>query len=188
MAETLFGVSQSSLLLRPKIGSLHSDNSSKSISSSGGGRRRLQLSSLKLSRHQGFQAPFAFSTSHHSSLSVGVVSDPTASSNLPVDSGTRAVDIELDSGSGAGTGTGDGGDRGGGGGGNGSDKNRNDEGEDGSDGKKKDMAMSMSQKLTLGYAALVGGMEILLLCNILLFASAKSVSLPSKLILLADCS
>ncbi|KAH7519370.1 hypothetical protein FEM48_Zijuj08G0028800 [Ziziphus jujuba var. spinosa] len=156
MAETLCGVSQSSLLLRPKIGLLHSDNRGSSISSSGGGRRLLQSSPLKLSRHQGFQASFGFSTSRQDSISVGVVSGPTASSNLSVDSGTKEVDIELDSGSGGGgggsAGDGDGGGRGGGGGGGGNEG----EGEDRSDGKKKKMALSMSQKLTLGYAALVG--------------------------------
>lgn len=161
MAETLCGVSQSSLLLRPKIGLLHSDNRGSSISSSGGGRRLLQSSPLKLSRHQGFQASFGFSTSRQDSISVGVVSGPTASSNLSVDSGTKEVDIELDSGSGGGgggsAGDGDGGGRGGGGGGGGGGNEG--EGEDRSDGKKKKMALSMSQKLTLGYAALVGGMK-----------------------------
>lgn len=166
MAETLFGVSQSSLLLRPKIGFLQSDNNNDSICSSGGGRR-LQLRSFKGCRYQGFQASFGFSTplraSNRNFFAVNVVSDPTSSSFRTVDSGTRGIDIELDSG-GAGGSFGDGGGRGGGGGGggNGGDSNRNEgdgEGDGGSDENSKKMAMSMSQKLTLGYAALVGGIK-----------------------------
>ncbi|KAF3439761.1 hypothetical protein FNV43_RR18039 [Rhamnella rubrinervis] len=163
MAEILFGVSQSSLLLRPKFGFLQADSNNNSVCSSGGGRR-LPLKSFKGCRYQGFQASFGFCTPLHASnrnfLAVNVVSDPASSSFRTVDSGTRGIDVELDSGGGgAGGSFGDGGGRGGGGGGNGGDSNRNEgDGEDNgrSDENSKKMAMSMSQKLTLGYAALVG--------------------------------
>ncbi|KAA3457931.1 protein FATTY ACID EXPORT 2, chloroplastic-like [Gossypium australe] len=69
------------------------------------------------------------------------------------------IDIEVDTGNGGGDkfddrsgGGGDGGDNSGGGG----DSDSKGEGEFSDDGGKKKMALSMSQKLTLGYAALVG--------------------------------
>ncbi|OVA12062.1 Uncharacterized protein family UPF0136 [Macleaya cordata] len=65
--------------------------------------------------------------------------------------------VQLDNSGGDGFGGSSGGGGGGGGGGdNNNGNNNNNEGEEGDLNNKKKMAMSMSQKLTLGYAALVG--------------------------------
>ncbi|CAN0901250.1 hypothetical protein LINGRAHAP2_LOCUS21310 [Linum grandiflorum] len=75
-----------------------------------------------------------------------------------VDPASQGIEVELDDGSGGNNygDKGNNGGRGGGGGGGGGDSHN--EGGEGSsdDSSKKKMAMSMSQKLTLGYAALVG--------------------------------
>ncbi|XP_028759986.1 protein FATTY ACID EXPORT 2, chloroplastic-like [Neltuma alba] len=69
-------------------------------------------------------------------------------------------DLDLDTTGGAGDGFGDRNDGGGGGGGDGGDGNGgsadDDKGEEGSSGDEKKAGLSMSQKVTLGYAALVG--------------------------------
>ncbi|CAI0448236.1 unnamed protein product [Linum tenue] len=77
-----------------------------------------------------------------------------------VDLSTQGIEIEPDNGDGGDNhgDIGDNGRRGGGGGGGGGGGDSRNEGEGGSseDSSKKKMALSMSQKLTLGYAALVG--------------------------------
>ena len=91
-----------------------------------------------------------------------VSSDSKASS---VDLGQPDLD-NTGGGGGAGNGFGDRGGGGGGGGGGdsnggGGDGENEDKGGEGSDaGDKRKMALSMSQKFTLGYAALVGGTSI----------------------------
>ncbi|MBA0604096.1 hypothetical protein Godav_016781 [Gossypium davidsonii] len=86
------------------------------------------------------------------------------------------IDIEVDTGNGGGDkfddrsgGGGDGGDNSGGGG----DSESKGEGEFSDDGGKKKMALSMSQKLTLGYAALVG---VLIQCSTVVIANSPKGS------------
>ncbi|KAL8060001.1 hypothetical protein ABFX02_03G124700 [Erythranthe guttata] len=84
----------------------------------------------------------------------GVVSDSKVPTTFTVDSAGGGIDILPDSGGsddnfGGGSGNGGGG---GGGGGDGGNDDKDDE----SGGHEKKAGMSMSQKLTLGYAALVG--------------------------------
>lgn len=91
---------------------------------------------------------------------VGVVSDSKVPTTFTVDSAGEGIDVLPDSG-GSNDNFGDASGKGGGGGdGNGGNDDKNKGGSDGSedqsgDSKKKE-GMSMSQKLTLGYAALVG--------------------------------
>ncbi|KAK0571208.1 hypothetical protein LWI29_012490 [Acer saccharum] len=133
----LLGVSQSSLvLLRSKLGlpSRHSALQS---------RNTINYQSLSIS-------PKRITTS------VAVVSSDSKSSTIisnTIDSGKDEIQIDFGGGGGGGGGENFGG--GGGGGGGGDDQN--DGGEESSEesGNKK-KGMSMSQKLTLGYAALVG--------------------------------
>ncbi|MFQ6619117.1 hypothetical protein Gotur_000027 [Gossypium turneri] len=140
MADLFIGVSQSSLLhLQPKLASFQRLT---------GGPRFAVASNRQL---------------HFRRLTVtGVVSSdskaPTTVTST-VGSEKGGIDIEVDTGNGGGDkfddrsgGGGDGGDNSGGGG----DSESKGEGEFSDDGGKK-MALSMSQKLTLGYAALVGG-------------------------------
>ncbi|TYI17375.1 hypothetical protein ES332_A07G019200v1 [Gossypium tomentosum] len=140
MADLFIGVSQSSLLhLQPKL---------KSFQRLTGGPRFAVASNRQL---------------HFRRLTVtGVVSSdskaPTTVTST-VGSEKGGIDIEVDTGNGGGDkfddrsgGGGDGGDNSGGGG----DSESKGEGEFSDDGGKKKMALSMSQKLTLGYAALVG--------------------------------
>ncbi|KAJ6745884.1 PROTEIN FATTY ACID EXPORT 2 CHLOROPLASTIC [Salix koriyanagi] len=89
-----------------------------------------------------------------------------ATSSLPstiitdsVDLSAEGIEIEIDTGGGGNDGSKDFGGGGGGGGGGGDGGGGKNEGEGGSpdeSGSEKKMALSMSQKLTLGYAALVG--------------------------------
>ncbi|XP_042031976.1 protein FATTY ACID EXPORT 2, chloroplastic-like [Salvia splendens] len=81
---------------------------------------------------------------------VGVVSDSKVPTTFTVDSAGEGVDILPDSGDSIGGGGGSGG---GGGGGNDGD---NGDGQNEDQSHEKKGGMSMSQKLTLGYAALVG--------------------------------
>ncbi|TYJ25009.1 hypothetical protein E1A91_A07G019000v1 [Gossypium mustelinum] len=140
MADLFIGVSQSSLLhLQPKLASFQRLT---------GGPRFAVASNRQL---------------HFRRLTVtGVVSSdskaPTTVTST-VGSEKGGIDIEVDTGNGGGDkfddisgGGGDGGDNSGGGG----DSESKGEGEFSDDGGKKKMALSMSQKLTLGYAALVG--------------------------------
>lgn len=135
--------SQSSFLLRPKIGILQNPRTAISLSLSGGGAPRLQFG--------------ASSSDQARSLKLGAVSHPTAPNLFTVDSGTKGIVIEPE------IGGGDGGEFGridsgsGGGGGGGRGDNSNDRGEEGPDDSSKKKGMSMSQKLTLAYAVLVGG-------------------------------
>ncbi|KAG7564316.1 TMEM14 family [Arabidopsis suecica] len=118
------------------------------------------IRSVRFQNSNGFH-PLAFASGHRR-LPLGAVvpsdSTKTITSTITancVDSGVKAVEVEptIDYGGGGG---GIGGDKFGGGGGGG---DGNDDGEDGdkeeSDGKKG-TPLSMSQKLTLGYAFLVG--------------------------------
>ncbi|MBA0789809.1 hypothetical protein Gohar_014495 [Gossypium harknessii] len=144
MADLFIGVSQSSLLhLQPKLASFQRLT---------GGPRFAVASNRQL---------------HFRRLTVtGVVSSdskaPTTVTST-VGSEKGGIDIEVDTGNGGGDkfddrsgGGGDGGDNSGGGG----DSESKGEGEFSDDGGKKKMALSMSQKLTLGYAALVGGRNL----------------------------
>ncbi|KAJ9183664.1 hypothetical protein P3X46_007487 [Hevea brasiliensis] len=165
MAESVISVaSQSSLLLLEpsKFGFPNYANPSKFL--------RLQQSSTENGNYR-----FVVSSGKHLKplVAARVVSSGLESSTLVndrVELLTEGIEVEPDSG-GGGDGYGDIGGRGGGGGGGGGDNSggqggagsggdQSNEGEgdslDGSSGEKKKMALSMSQKLTLGYAALVG--------------------------------
>ncbi|XP_022754735.1 protein FATTY ACID EXPORT 2, chloroplastic-like isoform X1 [Durio zibethinus] len=92
----------------------------------------------------------------------GVVSPdskaPTIVTNT-VDSANGGIEVEVDTGNGGGDKFDDRSGGGGGGGGDnsgGGDSGKKGEGEFSDNGGKKNMALSMSQKLTIGYAALVG--------------------------------
>ncbi|KAK6927750.1 TMEM14 family [Dillenia turbinata] len=91
-------------------------------------------------------------------LSPRVVSNSEAAPTaLVVDSSAKASEIEADTtGGDIGDGKEGGGGGGGGDGGDSSGSSGEGEGEPGGDSSKRKMALSMSQKLTLGYAALVG--------------------------------
>ncbi|XWS26506.1 hypothetical protein CRYUN_Cryun26dG0037600 [Craigia yunnanensis] len=144
MADLLVGVSQSSLLrLQPKLGSF----------------QRLQLFN-----NNGYPR-FAVVSNLHLHLK-GVTLAEVVSSDIKastivtstVDSAKGGIDIEVNTGNGGGDKFDD---RSGGGGGGGDNSGGGDswnkgEGEFSDDGSKKKMALSMSQKLTLGYAAFVG--------------------------------
>lgn len=151
MAGLLLGASQSSLLrLQPKL--LGFPNTLISPIEHLQSRESIPLPTLTL--------PF-----HHHHLSRGLfatraVSSSSKSATLlanAVDSADKGDDRELEIGGGGGdkfgdfSGGGGGGDSGGGGG------DSNGGGGEPSDDSKRKMALSMSQKLTLGYAALVGG-------------------------------
>lgn len=147
----LLAFSQSSLLLSPHF-QLHSS-------------RRVHLPTGRIfispicslaSRQTKFSAAFADEKRYKSmAIAAGIVSDAVPST-FTVDSAGGGIDILPDSGGSDDNLGGLGGNGGGGGGGGGNDENEGapNEGEDPSEGKKK--GMSMSQKLTLGYAALVG--------------------------------
>ncbi|XP_022754736.1 protein FATTY ACID EXPORT 2, chloroplastic-like isoform X2 [Durio zibethinus] len=99
----------------------------------------------------------------------GVVSPdskaPTIVTNT-VDSANGGIEVEVDTGNGGGDKFDDRSGGGGGGGGDnsgGGDSGKKGEGEFSDNGGKKNMALSMSQKLTIGYAALVGGVSAVLL-------------------------
>jgi len=112
---------------------------------------------------------------HTSIFAAKVVSSYSEATSSPsstiitdnVDLSTEGIEIELDTGgggsdgykdiSGGGGGGGGGGDGGGGGGG----KNEGEGGSPDESGSEKKMALSMSQKLTLGYAVLVGSKYLL---------------------------
>ncbi|XP_010520504.1 PREDICTED: protein FATTY ACID EXPORT 2, chloroplastic [Tarenaya hassleriana] len=124
---------------------------------------------LSLLKSDGFRA-LAFASDHRrrpfGSFAVSDVVPPLDSTKISpkvitvtancVDSGVRTVEIEPETGGGGGGGAG--GDRfgGGGGDGGGDDGKQDGEGEESQDDGKGKMELSMSQKLTLGYAALVG--------------------------------
>ncbi|KAI4344681.1 hypothetical protein L6164_011879 [Bauhinia variegata] len=160
MAEVAFGVSpQPSFFVRPRTSGIRSQGSSSiCFWSLGGGARRLQLEpqspSLAFSHRSSPTSPLNY---FRDRLYTGVVSsDFKASTPTTVDTDQP----ELDSGGGAGDGIGDKNGGGGGGGGDGGGDNNggdSNKGEEGSEGDKKKMAILMSQKFTLGYAALVGG-------------------------------
>jgi len=92
--------------------------------------------------------PYLSLSNSHSQLAV--VSSDSKTSQFDL----SAPDLDITGGGGDIKGNGD--DFGGGGGG-GDDSSK---GEEGSDGDKRNMALSMSQKLTLGYAILVGGISL----------------------------
>lgn len=138
MAE-LLGVSQSSLvLLRPKLGlpsPVSALQSTNTIS-----YQRLSISPRRIA------------------TSIAVVSSDSKSPTITANTtDSTKQEIEIDYGGFGGGGENLGG--GGGGGGGGGDDNKNEGGGESEEesGKKKNAGMSMSQKLTLGYAALVGG-------------------------------
>ncbi|CAL0325471.1 unnamed protein product [Lupinus luteus] len=95
----------------------------------------------------------SLSSSNSHLYSAAVVSSDSKAASFEL----NQPDFDVSGGGGDDTGAGNGfGDRGGGGGGGGGgDSNKGDEGSD-SEGDKKKLALSMSQKLTLGYALLVG--------------------------------
>ncbi|KAF3508907.1 hypothetical protein F2Q69_00006724 [Brassica cretica] len=143
MAELLLSSSaQSSLLnVRPRILSFNTPSASP-------------IRSITFTNSKGFH-PLAFKSGHQR-LSFGADSTKliTCITVNCVDSGAKAVEVEPVIGGGGGGGIG--GDKFGGGGGGGDD---NDEGEGGGEegsGGKTSLPLSMSQKLTLGYAFLVG--------------------------------
>ncbi|XP_004287484.1 PREDICTED: E3 ubiquitin-protein ligase At4g11680-like [Fragaria vesca subsp. vesca] len=143
MAELCVSSRSSFLLHRPQTGILHnrlSPRTSTSLSLSGAGAPRLR-----------FKPYF----NQARSLKLGVVSDPTAPSLFTVDSWTKGIVIEPDIGGGDG---GEFGGRGGGGGvgGGGGGDNSSGRGEEGGEDSSEKKGMSMSQKLTLAYAVLVG--------------------------------
>lgn len=96
--------------------------------------------------------PYLTLSNSHSQVSVVSSDSKTASFDL------SAPDLDNTSGGGGFEGNGD--DFGGGGGGSGGGGDNSDKGKEGSDGDKRKMALSMSQKLTLGYAILVGGISL----------------------------
>lgn len=100
------------------------------------------IRSLAFTSSKGFH-PLAFKSAHQRLITSITVNC--------VDSGAKAVEVEPVIGGGGGGGIG--GDKFGGGGGGGDD---NDEGEAGGE-EETPLPLSMSQKLTLGYAFLVGG-------------------------------
>lgn len=159
-------VSQSSLLVleHSKFGVPTHANPSSFV--------RLQQSSSQKGNYR-----FVVSSGKHLKpiFAARVVSSGLESSTLVtdnVDLSTEGIEIEPDSGGGD-DGYGDTGGRGGGGGGGdnsggqggGGGDDQSNEGEggssEGSGGEKRKMALSMSQKLTLGYAALVGSKSLL---------------------------
>lgn len=85
-----------------------------------------------------------------------VISDSTVPTTFTVDSAGGGIDILPDSGGSDNNLGGRGGGDGGGGSGNGGDHDGNESKDDQSGGPEKKPGMSMSQKLTLGYAALIG--------------------------------
>lgn len=139
MAELLLSSSaQSSLLnVRPRLLSFNTPCAASPIRS------------LAFTNSNGFH-PLAFKSGHQR-LTFGADSTKTITVNC-VDSGAKAV-VEAEPAIGGGGGGGIGGDKFGGDGGGGGDDD-NDEEEEESGGKTP---LSMSQKLTLGYAFLVGG-------------------------------
>lgn len=144
-SKALFGVSQSSLLLQqPKLGLSQ-------------GRTTVCLISVRSPTIASFSS--GLRASNRTNLRAAIISDAKSSDSFTVDSATKKNDVELDSGGGSGGGFSGNEGGGGGGGGGGDDNNRGDgDGESHEEGgEPKKMAMSMSQKLTLGYAALVGG-------------------------------
>ncbi|CAK7352702.1 unnamed protein product [Dovyalis caffra] len=156
MAEIALGVtaSQSSLLLEPSKFGFHTlATPSASL--------RLHLpptpSRLLISSPKPKQHNFVFAAKVVSSDSIATSSSSSTIITDNVDLSTEGIEIELDTGGGGNDGYKD--TSGGGGGGGGGDGGGKNEGEGGSadeSGCKKTMALSMSQKLTLGYAALVG--------------------------------
>jgi hypothetical protein len=97
--------------------------------------------------------PYLTLSNSHSQLSVVSSDSKTTSFDL------SAPDLDTTGGGGDIKGNGD--DFGGGGnGGEGGGGDDSSKGEEGSNGDKKEMALSMSQKLTLGYAILVGGISL----------------------------
>ncbi|XP_062172972.1 protein FATTY ACID EXPORT 2, chloroplastic-like [Alnus glutinosa] len=151
MGELLAGVSQSSLLaVRRRVGFGLHRNQSNSTSIICCSIRRLPK--LRSSRGFGDRSDQRQQFLLAVAASGAISSDPLqASTTVTVDS------IQPDTVSGGGDGDGFSNRGGGGGGGGGGGDNNNDKGEGGSDENNKKMSgMSMSQKLTLAYAALVG--------------------------------
>ncbi|KAJ6924201.1 hypothetical protein NC652_017492 [Populus alba x Populus x berolinensis] len=158
MAEIAFlgggvvAASQSSLLLQPsKFGFLTLAPPSTSL-------LRLHQPTTSL-----FSSPNPkLHTSIFASKAVSSYSEATSSSsstiiNDNVDLSTEGIEIELDTGGGGSDGYKDiSGGGGGGGGDGGGGKNEGEGGSPDESGSEKKMALSMSQKLTLGYASLVG--------------------------------
>ncbi|KAK8535340.1 hypothetical protein V6N13_081479 [Hibiscus sabdariffa] len=142
MADLFIGVSQSSLLhLHPKLGPFQRQQ----LFNNSGHPRFAAATNLQL-RFKGL------------TLAAAVSSDSEAPTIVASTVGSErgGIDIELDTGSGGGDKFDDRSGGGGGEGGGGDDSGSKGEGEFPDDGGKKKMALSMSQKLTLGYAALVG--------------------------------
>ncbi|KAJ7955357.1 protein FATTY ACID EXPORT 2, chloroplastic [Quillaja saponaria] len=179
MAEVAFGLSPqpSFLLLRSRTYGSHSNRNSSIFYLTqrggvvGGGRLQLQQQpSNHISGVRRFGASSDYSSpdfvglgysrdslNQRFHLYAGVVSSDSKASTIgTVDESEKQPD--LDNSGGAGDGFGDRGGGGGGGGGGGDSnggKSDNNEGEEGPKGDKKKMALSMSQKLTVGYAALI---------------------------------
>jgi uncharacterized membrane protein (UPF0136 family) len=143
MADLLLSSSaQSSLLhIRPRLLTLKTPSASP-------------IRSIAFLNSKGFH-PLAFASGHRR-LPLGASTKPitTITANC-VDSGVKAVVVEPAIDVGGGGGGGIGGDKFGGGGGGGGNDEGEGGGEEESDGKKN-TPLSMSQKLTLGYAFLVG--------------------------------
>ncbi|XVE70807.1 hypothetical protein DITRI_Ditri10aG0100000 [Diplodiscus trichospermus] len=147
MADLLVGVSQSSLLqLQPKLGSiqkLQPFNNNGYLRFSAVVNRQLHLKGVTV-------AAVVSSDSKAPTIATNTVDSAKEGTGFEVDTGNGGGD-KFDDRSGGGGGGGGGRDNSGGG-----DSGNNGEGEFSDDGSKKNMALSMSQKLTLGYAALVG--------------------------------
>lgn len=165
MAEIAFlgggvvAASQSSLLLQPSKFGFHT------LAPPSTSLLRLHQPSTSL-----FSSPNPkLRTSIFASKAVSSYSEATSSSsstiiNDNVDLSTEGIEIELDTGGGGSDGYKDisgGGGGGGGGGDGGGGKNEGEGGSPDESGSEKKMALSMSQKLTLGYAALVGSKYLL---------------------------
>ncbi|KNA19727.1 hypothetical protein SOVF_059090 [Spinacia oleracea] len=162
----LIAASQSSLLLpqlqphatSPRNGILSVKYAGVSVSSC----YKLHLSSTAKSKTCQLPLTSSAFSQHNSHLHRGINAAPVSSaSSLEIDSPTEVFNITPDTTSGGGDGgsVGDANGGGGGGGGDGGDDNGGnkggDEASDDADGKMN-KGLSMSQKLTLGYAALVG--------------------------------
>ncbi|KAF9680911.1 hypothetical protein SADUNF_Sadunf06G0170900 [Salix dunnii] len=147
---SVVAASQSSLLLKPsKLGFRTLAPPSASLPRLHQ-PSNLLFSSPNLKLHASILAAKAVS-----SYSEATSSPPSTIITDNVDLSTEGIEIELDTGGGGNDGSKDIG-GGGGGGDGGGGKNEGEGGSPDESGREKKMALSMSQKLTLGYAALVG--------------------------------
>ncbi|XP_038699936.1 protein FATTY ACID EXPORT 2, chloroplastic-like [Tripterygium wilfordii] len=154
MAESLLRGSQSCLLLRTaRLGPTNRACPTRVVT------LRLQQSLSNGNPCRGVEVSCFSNLKRRRFTGIGFVSSDSEASTVITDSVNYAgegADIKSDVGGGGDGFRDNGGNSGGGGGGSGRDDSKN-EGEGGSsDESPKKMALSMSQKLTLGYAALVG--------------------------------